>query len=52
MYRLEFSDPDPVFLDITPDDAVAETLQESKIDCLTKEKVRIIYSICLYSFLS
>ncbi|CAI2161477.1 7537_t:CDS:10 [Funneliformis geosporum] len=38
MHRLEFSDPDPVFLDITPEEAVAEKLQESKIDCLTKEK--------------
>jgi len=43
MYRLEFSDPDPVFVDITPEDAVAETLQESKIDCLTKEKVYLLY---------
>ncbi|CAG8730074.1 12946_t:CDS:10, partial [Funneliformis caledonium] len=38
MHRLEFSDPDPAFLDITPEEAVAEKLQESKIDCLTKEK--------------
>jgi hypothetical protein len=39
MHRLEFNDSNPIFLDITPEDAVAETLQESKIDCLTKEKV-------------
>jgi ATP-dependent RNA helicase DDX24/MAK5 len=45
MHRLEFSDPDPVFLDITPEDAVAETLQECKIDCLIKEKVHY-YTIC------
>ncbi|GBC06794.1 hypothetical protein RclHR1_07050002 [Rhizophagus clarus] len=38
MDRLEFSDSNPIFLDITPEDVVAETLQESKIDCLTKEK--------------
>ncbi|RIA98835.1 P-loop containing nucleoside triphosphate hydrolase protein [Glomus cerebriforme] len=43
MSRLEFSDSDPVFFDITPDDAVAETLQESKIDCLTKEKDLYMY---------
>ncbi|CAG8779772.1 21148_t:CDS:2, partial [Dentiscutata erythropus] len=38
MQRLEFYDPDPIFIDITPKDSVAETLQESKIDCLVKDK--------------
>ncbi|CAG8518190.1 9584_t:CDS:10 [Acaulospora morrowiae] len=38
MQRLEFNDPDPVFIDITPKESVVETLQESKIECLTKDK--------------
>ncbi|PKK75453.1 P-loop containing nucleoside triphosphate hydrolase protein [Rhizophagus irregularis] len=47
MHRLEFNDSNPIFLDITPEDAVAETLQESKIDCLTKEKD--IYTYYFYT---
>ncbi|CAG8686592.1 14635_t:CDS:2, partial [Acaulospora colombiana] len=38
MQRLEFSDPDPVFIDITPEESVVKGLQESKIECLTKDK--------------
>ncbi|CAG8461493.1 4303_t:CDS:10 [Diversispora eburnea] len=43
MQRLEFYDPDPIFIDITPKDSVAETLQESKIDCLVKDKDLYVY---------
>ncbi|CAG8442223.1 2031_t:CDS:10 [Ambispora gerdemannii] len=49
MERLEFTDPDPIFIDITPEHVVSSTLQESKIDCLTTEKdVYIYYFITRY----
>ncbi|CAG8666418.1 9671_t:CDS:10, partial [Ambispora leptoticha] len=49
MERLKFTDPDPIFIDLTPEYVVASTLQESKIDCLTTEKdVYIYYFITRY----
>ena len=48
--KLEFRDPNPVYIDITPENAVVTTLQESKIDCLTKDKV-IKYSIIIFQFM-
>ncbi|CAH1758167.1 1879_t:CDS:10 [Entrophospora sp. SA101] len=43
MQKLEFRDPDPVYVDITPENAVVTTLQESKIDCLAKDKDLYVY---------
>ncbi|KAG9296070.1 hypothetical protein G9A89_011922 [Geosiphon pyriformis] len=47
MKRLDFKDHDPVFVDITPEDVVAASLQESKIQCWVKDK-----DIYLYYFIT
>ena len=38
--RLDFRDPTPAVVDIAPQGGVVATLQESKIECLTNDKVR------------
>ncbi|CAG8699020.1 6376_t:CDS:10, partial [Racocetra persica] len=43
MSRIEFRDSNPLYIDITPKGSVVETLQESKIDCLAKEKDLYMY---------
>ena len=37
--RLDFRDLDPSVIDISPQGGVVSTLQESKIECLTNDKV-------------
>lgn len=39
MLRLDFRDPEPRVIDISPKGGVVATLQESKIECLGSEKV-------------
>lgn len=41
LLRLDFRDPDPKVIDISPDGGVVSTLQESKIECLSSEKVNV-----------
>lgn len=38
--RLDFRDPEPEVVDLSPEGGVVETLKESKIECLMNEKVR------------
>lgn len=39
--RLDFRDPTPAVVDIAPQGGVVATLQESKIECLMTDKVRV-----------
>ncbi|KAF0464168.1 P-loop containing nucleoside triphosphate hydrolase protein [Gigaspora margarita] len=43
MNRIEFRDSNPLYMDITPKGSIVETLQESKIDCLVREKDLYMY---------
>ncbi|TFY71035.1 hypothetical protein EVG20_g1974 [Dentipellis fragilis] len=44
--RLDFRDPEPEVIDLSPEGGVVSTLQESRIDCLSEDK-----DIYLYYFL-
>jgi ATP-dependent RNA helicase DDX24/MAK5 len=37
--RLDFRDPEPEVIDISPEGGVVSSLKESKIECLSAEKV-------------
>ena len=37
--RLDFRDPEPEVIDLSPEGGVVSTLKESKIDCLISDKV-------------
>lgn len=39
LLRLDFRDPDPVVIDLSPAGDVVSTLKESKIECLSADKV-------------
>lgn len=39
LLRLDFRDPDPEIIDLSPQGGVVSTLVESKIECLADEKV-------------
>lgn len=38
--KLDFRDPDPDIIDLSPEHGLVETLKECKIECLQQEKVR------------
>ena len=38
--RLDFRDPEPFLVDLSPEGGVVSSLKESMIDCLVSEKVR------------
>lgn len=38
LLRLDFRDPDPEVIDLSPTGGVVSTLQESKIECLSADK--------------
>lgn len=38
--KLDFRDPDPEIIDLSPEHGLVETLKECKIECLQQEKVR------------
>jgi ATP-dependent RNA helicase DDX24/MAK5 len=40
LLRLDFRDSDPTIIDISPEGGVVSTLKESKIECLSTDKVR------------
>jgi len=42
MGRLEFQDEQPAFVDVTSDDIVPESLEESKVDCTVNDKVSLV----------
>jgi ATP-dependent RNA helicase DDX24/MAK5 len=39
--RLDFRDPEPEIIDISPAGGVVSTLKESRIECLATDKVRV-----------
>lgn len=44
--RLDFRDPDPEVIDLSPEGGVVRQLKESMIDCVTSEKVsRVCYHV-------
>jgi hypothetical protein len=42
LLRLDFRDPEPQVIDLSPEGGVVSTLQEAKVECLSSEKVRPI----------
>jgi ATP-dependent RNA helicase DDX24/MAK5 len=45
LLRLDFRDSEPEIIDISPAGGVVSTLNESKIECLAKDKVRVLFDI-------
>ena len=43
--RLDFRDPEPEIIDISPRGGIVPTLKESRIECLATDKVRVLRSI-------
>lgn len=41
LLRLDFRDPEPEVIDLSPDGGVVSTLQEAKIECTKNDKVRL-----------
>lgn len=39
LMRLDFRDPEPAVVDLSPDKGVVSTLQESKVECTIQDKV-------------
>ena len=44
--RLDFRDPEPEIVDISPRSGMVPTLKESRIECLATDKVRVFRSTC------
>ena len=51
LLRLDFRDPEPAVVDISPAGSVVATLTESKIECLTTDKDAYLYYIFRYRML-
>ncbi|KAG1877058.1 DEAD-domain-containing protein [Suillus tomentosus] len=47
LLRLDFRDPDPAVIDISPEGGVVSTLKESKIECLSTDKDAYLYYFLL-----
>jgi len=47
--RLDFRDAEPEIVDISPKGGAVPTLKESKIECLTTDKVRVLRLTCTLS---
>ncbi|KAG1753535.1 ATP-dependent RNA helicase [Suillus paluster] len=47
LLRLDFRDPDPAVIDISPEGGVVSTLKESKIECLSADKDAYLYYFLL-----
>lgn len=47
LLRLDFRDPDPAIIDISPEGGVVSTLKESKIECLSTDKDAYLYYFLL-----
>lgn len=45
LMKLDFRDPDPEVIDLSPKGGVVSTLQESQIECLSADKVGALYNI-------
>lgn len=47
LLRLDFRDPEPEVIDLSPVGGVVSTLKESKIECLSADKVGVFVSFTL-----
>ncbi|KAJ8585683.1 ATP-dependent RNA helicase [Rhizopogon salebrosus TDB-379] len=47
LLRLDFRDPDPAVIDISPEGGAVSTLKESKIECLSTDKDTYLYYFLL-----
>ncbi|KAG1862732.1 ATP-dependent RNA helicase [Suillus subalutaceus] len=47
LLRLDFRDPDPAVIDISPEGGMVSTLKESKIECLSTDKDAYLYYFLL-----
>ncbi|GBE88760.1 ATP-dependent RNA helicase MAK5 [Sparassis crispa] len=47
LMRLDFRDPSPAVIDLSPEGGVVATLQESKIECLSSDKDAYLYYFLL-----
>ncbi|CAD6975445.1 unnamed protein product [Tilletia controversa] len=47
MMRVDFRDPDPVVIDLSPEAGIAEGVHEMKFECLTKDKDLYLYYFLL-----
>ncbi|EKM77312.1 hypothetical protein AGABI1DRAFT_43493, partial [Agaricus bisporus var. burnettii JB137-S8] len=47
LLRLDFRDPEPEIIDLSPEGKVVSTLQEAKIECLVNEKDTYLYYFLL-----
>lgn len=45
--RLDFRDPEPEVIDLSPEGGVVSSLKESKIDCLSGDKDAFLYYFLL-----
>lgn len=43
LMRLDFRDPEPDIIDLSPEDGTVATLKESQVECLTADKVSKLY---------
>jgi ATP-dependent RNA helicase DDX24/MAK5 len=48
LLRLDFRDPEPEVVDLSPAGGVVSTLQESKIECLVADKVLLLLDTCKF----
>lgn len=39
LLKLDFRDPDPELIDLSPEGGLVETLKECKVECMLQEKV-------------
>lgn len=46
LLRLDFRDPEPEVVDLSPAGGVVSTLQESKVECLVADKVLLLLDTC------
>ncbi|KAK0558237.1 ATP-dependent RNA helicase [Tilletia horrida] len=47
MMRVDFRDPDPLVVDLSPEAGIAEGVHEMKVECLTKDKDLYLYYFLL-----
>ena len=45
--KLDFRDPDPEVIDLSPEGGVVSTLKESQVECLGADKVRLVFRLPL-----
>jgi hypothetical protein len=48
LLRLDFRDPEPTLLDLSPEGGAVSTLHEAKIECTKNDKVQSVASIVLH----